>query len=291
MTPTNDKGGANALNSPEQETGMAGETDMKIERERKQFIEWLRLHRVSEEAISKWTEATDDGDMARPIVEGNTIRVARPIGDASMEGNPFAENRLFMPGMLQEFLSERQGEAVTLTFNTPGGSSFSGRECAAMLDAHEGETTAQITALAASAGAIMAQACDKVEIYEGAMAMIHPPSTFAFGNSNELMAQADMLKKLEGSAVKILSRRMGEEFVRECFEKGDAWFDSEDCMSNKFADAIMDMGKKDEEMGDKDDEKGESEQANDGLPDEETQARFAEESRKTDQALIALACA
>ena len=276
MTANND---TKALNRDSTEGPMDGNAKLR---------RWMELHRFDPLAIEKWEETAAE-EESRPIVDGNTIRVARAIGSADMEGSPWAEGQLFMPGMLKEFLDDRKGEEVTLLINSPGGSSFSGRECAYLIEAHEGKVTAQITSMAASAAAIMAQACDRVEIYEAGMVMIHPPSTFTHGNAKALREQADMLEKLEGSAVKILGRRMGEEIVRESFEKGDTWFDSADCLSNKFADALIEPAKKEggeKEKGDKDADGG-----NEAAAEEKAQAQRAEESRKTEQAMIALACA
>ena len=220
---------------------------------------WMEMQGFSEQAIEKYfSEPMEEGSS----VSGNTMRISKAIGDAGSEGSEMMAKYTVMPGEIQEFLEERAGEAVEFRINSPGGSSFSAREICAMIEMHEGETTALITGQAASAGALIAQACDKVVMYEAAMAMFHSPHTFSFGRAQDFRDTADMLDKLESTAVKILSKRMDEKFVTECLEKGDKWMTAEECIKSKFADSLMEM-----KMDDDDDDKkkkGEMKKDDDG---------------------------
>ena len=248
---------------------------------------WMEMHHFSEKAIERYfAEPVEEGSK----VSGNTMRISKAIGDASMEGNEFAEKYMVTPGEVQAFLEDCAGEAVTFQINSPGGSSFSGREICAMIEMHEGETTALITGQAASAGALISQACDKVVMYEAAMAMFHSPHSFAFGRAQDFRDTADMLDKLESTAVKILSKRMDEKFVTDSLAEGDKWMTADECIEAKFADSLMEMKmdddddddgrKKKEKKGDKDADGGNDPDA-DAKKEEKAIASARETARRS----------
>ena len=72
---------------------------------------------------------------------------------------------------------------------------------------HPANIIAHIDGLAASAATFVAMAADRVVMNKGALFMIHKAWTFAYGNSDELVALADLLDKIDGTLVQTYADR------------------------------------------------------------------------------------
>src|SRR3546814_3763793 len=94
--------------------------------------------------------------------------------------------------------------------DSPGGDVFGGRAIAQAIREYSGEVTCHIDGLAASAASYIAIAGDRVVAAPGAFLMIHRAWTFALGNCNDLVAQAGVLEKIDGTIAASYAAKAGD---------------------------------------------------------------------------------
>lgn len=92
-------------------------------------------------------------------------------------------------------------DEILLHISSPGGSVADGIAIANALRAHSAHTTAVIEAWTASIATTIAFACDTVQVWDNALALIHQPWTCACGNATEFRELADWLDKVEAGMV------------------------------------------------------------------------------------------
>ena len=74
---------------------------------------------------------------------------------------------------------------------------------------------------------------------KGALFMIHKAWTFAYGNSDELVATADLLDKIDGTLVQTYADRTKQDpKTIEEWMSAETWFTADEAVSNGFADRI-----------------------------------------------------
>jgi len=131
---------------------------------------------------------------------------------------------------------------MTVHINSPGGDVFDGVAMHTVLKRHKAAVTVTIDGLAASAASLVAMAGDNIEIAQGAFVMVHHPWTFGMGNASEFREIADQLEKIGESLVRIYAERTDntETRVREWLD-AETWMDSDEAVSNGFADALTDQ--------------------------------------------------
>ena len=128
---------------------------------------------------------------------------------------------------------------LEVEINSPGGDVFAGLGMYNMLRsfATNGKTvTTRVTGVAASIASIVMLAGDKREMPKNSFAMIHGPSTFAFGTADELRDAADVTDKIGASLRKVYVDRMGvsDDEATSMMAK-DTWLTADECLSNGFA--------------------------------------------------------
>lgn len=128
---------------------------------------------------------------------------------------------------------------LEVEINSPGGDVFAGIGMYNMLRsfATNGKTvTTRVTGVAASIASIVMLAGDKREMPKNAFAMIHGPSTFAFGTAEELRDAADVTDKIRSSLQRVYVDRMGvsEDDAAAMMAK-DTWLTADECLANGFA--------------------------------------------------------
>lgn len=128
---------------------------------------------------------------------------------------------------------------LEVEINSPGGDVFAGLGMFNMLRsfATNGKTvTTRVTGVAASIASIVMLAGDKREMPKNTFAMIHGPSTFAFGTAEELRDAADVTDKVGASLRKVYVDRMGvSEDEAAAMMAKDTWLTADECLSNGFA--------------------------------------------------------
>lgn len=133
---------------------------------------------------------------------------------------------------------------LEVEINSPGGDVFAGLGMYNMLRsfAANGKTvTTRVTGVAASIASIVMLAGDKREMPKNAFAMIHGPSTFAFGTAEELRDAADVTDKIGSSLQRVYVDRMGvsEDEAASMMAK-DTWLTADECLANGFATDLID---------------------------------------------------
>jgi ATP-dependent Clp protease, protease subunit len=96
---------------------------------------------------------------------------------------------------------------VHLRINSPGGDVFAGIAIAQLMREYKGEIVAHVDGYAASAASIIAIAANKVVMAPASMMMIHKAWTFAMGNSDDLLATAELLEKIDGQLADTYAQR------------------------------------------------------------------------------------
>lgn len=172
--------------------------------------------------------------------------------------NPKGENEIFLydvivsskdeaewwggvdPETFRDALYGFDGEDVKLRINSPGGSVFGGRAMQNALNEYPGKVDVFIDGIAASAASFVPMGANSITMGEGAMIMVHKGWTFAIGNADELMAQVEILNKIDKSLVKTYAKHnrvgLSEDKISD-FVAAETWFDGEEAVKYGFADS------------------------------------------------------
>ncbi|AKG74370.1 head maturation protease, ClpP-related [Salinicoccus halodurans] len=126
---------------------------------------------------------------------------------------------------------------ILIRLNSGGGDVFVGIEIYNYLKNHPSHITIEITALAASAASIIAQAADELIMDTGSSLMIHQASTFAWGDKTELKKTLNALETIDGSLVDIYNERTGIDTAElDELLTGETWFTADEAVEKGFAD-------------------------------------------------------
>lgn len=129
---------------------------------------------------------------------------------------------------------------IDVRVNSPGGDVTSGWVIYNQLKQHKAYITAYIDGIAASMGAFVIMAADKIYMSIAGMIMIHNAWGFAVGEAKELRAAADVLEKMCEIAVKVHSQRTGtsEDEVRKMMEE-TTYLTASEALEFGFIDEII----------------------------------------------------
>lgn len=131
-------------------------------------------------------------------------------------------------------------DKLSIRINSNGGSVTSGYAIYNVLKQHKAEKTVYIDGIAASMGAFIAMAGDRILMSNAGLLMVHKPWGVAMGEAEELRKEADVLDKMFNIAVQIHAQRTGtpEDEVREIM-KSTTYLDSEEALELGFIDEII----------------------------------------------------
>ena len=136
-------------------------------------------------------------------------------------------------------LNAIKAPVIHLRINSPGGDVFDGRAIATAVAQHPSKVIAHIDGLAASAASYVATAADEVEMAPGSFLMIHKAWTLAFGNSEDLLATADILEKIDASLVEDYAKQTGQTPEQiTAWMQAETWFSAEEAVAEGFADRV-----------------------------------------------------
>src|SRR5947209_5594931 len=137
---------------------------------------------------------------------------------------------------VRDALDERGAGDVTVNLNSGGGIAIMGVAIYNLLKNHAGKVAIYIDAMAASAASLIAMAGDTIIMREGALIMIHDPSTIAAGTSRDLRANASALDVLSEQARNIYAKRTGldPKTVADMM-LSETWMDADQAISLGFA--------------------------------------------------------
>jgi ATP-dependent Clp protease protease subunit len=137
-------------------------------------------------------------------------------------------------------LKSIDAETIHLRINSPGGSVFDGVAIANAIREHKATVIVHVDALAASIASVIALAGDEVHMADNAFLMIHNAWTGVVGNADDLRKTADILDKVDDSAiVRTYMNKTGadEAQVRE-WMKDETWFTAEEALAEGFIDVV-----------------------------------------------------
>lgn len=119
-------------------------------------------------------------------------------------------------------------EDVELVINSPGGDVFNGLQMVhAIQDCHY-KVTAKIEVMAASIAAVIALACDAVQIDKYSLLMLHNCWTFTAGNKEELQQEIDAMAAIDTIIHNIVEEHCYDDSIGEKMDNGDVWLTGED---------------------------------------------------------------
>lgn len=129
---------------------------------------------------------------------------------------------------------------ITLRLNSPGGDVFDGITIHNRLKQHSAKVTVYIDGLAASIASIIALAGDEVIMSEGAMMMIHKPTTGVWGNSEEMESVIQRLDDVEEQLIGIYKRKTKLDRTEiKTMLSNETWMGAEEALELGFIDSTM----------------------------------------------------
>lgn len=136
-------------------------------------------------------------------------------------------------------LDELSPKSLDIRIDSCGGDVYEGFGIASAIQRYEGETTAYVDGLAASAASYIAVMADKVVMNDYAQIMIHDAWTWASGNAESLRAMAERLDALDGQIAAIIAGRTGMDAdeVRALMD-AETWFTAEEAKDKGLCDEI-----------------------------------------------------
>lgn len=138
---------------------------------------------------------------------------------------------------------------LSIRINSNGGSVTSGWAIYNVLKQHRAFKTVYVDGIAASMGAFVAMAGDKILMSNAGLLMIHKPLGIAMGEAEELRKEADTLDKMFDIAVKIHAERTGtsEDEVRDMMIE-TTYLNAEEALELGFIDEIIEYDGEDTEL-------------------------------------------
>ncbi len=131
------------------------------------------------------------------------------------------------------------GRDLTVRINSPGGVITEGNAIANALKRHDGDVTTCIDGLAASMATIVAIAGSKVTMAENAYFMVHNPSGSAWGESDDLRKQADLIDKMRAGLLQayVAKTGMSEQEIGDLMDN-ETWMTAQEAKDYGFVDEI-----------------------------------------------------
>lgn len=169
----------------------------------------------------------------------STLYLEGPISEESWWGDEVT------PQAFRDELKEIKSDKLTVVLNSGGGDVFAGLSIYNALRELDAEVTIRVDGLAASIASVIAMAGDKVIMSPGSMMMIHKPSVFAMGNSEDLEKAIEVLNTIEESIVPIYTAKSGQtkEKIVEMLES-ETWMSAENAIELGFADELATIKEK-----------------------------------------------
>lgn len=131
-------------------------------------------------------------------------------------------------------------EKITLRINSDGGDVFEAFAMYNYLKQHKAKKHVYIDGIAASAASLVAMSGDVVYMPENAMMMIHNPSSYVYGNADDMRDSAEVLDKITDNIVKIYVDKTGltESEVKDMLNQ-ESYLSAKECKEKGFCDEII----------------------------------------------------
>lgn len=139
-----------------------------------------------------------------------------------------------------QLLDEMGGKPLDIRIDSCGGDVYEGFAIASAIQRYEGQTTAYVDGIAASAASYIALMADKVVMTQYAQLMIHDASTYAWGNAEDLRGVIDRLENVDATIAGIIAARSGMEVedVRKAMD-AETWYSGDAAVECGLADEVV----------------------------------------------------
>jgi len=142
------------------------------------------------------------------------------------------------PKLFKDELNSGGGN-IKVWINSPGGDCIAAAQIYNMLTEYKGKVTVFIDGLAASAASVIAMAGDEIVMSPVSLMMIHNPSCIAWGDSEDLRKEAEILDEFKESIINAYEIKTGLSRVKishlmDC----ETWFNANKAVEFGFADRI-----------------------------------------------------
>ena len=185
--------------------------------------------------MAKWYEIK----AAAPVAEGEAPKPAELLIYGNI-GDRWNEDGVVASELVRD-LSALQADTINLRINSYGGSVPDGLAIYNALRRHKATVNVFVDGVAISCASYIAMAGDTITMAKNSQMMIHAPWTFAYGNSNDMREQADILDryaKAMASAYADKSGKTYEDALALLTDGKDHWFLADEAKAEGFADEV-----------------------------------------------------
>ena len=185
--------------------------------------------------MAKWYEIK----AAAPVAEGEAPKPAEVLIYGNI-GDRWNEDGVVASELVRD-LSALQADTINLRINSYGGSVPDGLAIYNALRRHKAAVNVFVDGVAISCASYIAMAGDTITMAKNSQMMIHAPWTFAYGNSNDMREQADILDryaKAMASAYADKSGKTYEDALALLTDRKDHWFLADEAKAEGFADEV-----------------------------------------------------
>ena len=185
-----------------------------------------------------WEPPTETARLWTPVQAAHederSINIYGYIGEDPFSGGGVTE-RLISAAL------RRMGKGpVTININSRGGDFFAGVNIYNQLREHDGEVTARVLGLAASAASVIAMASDTLQIGKSAFLMIHNSHGLVMGNANDMREAADVFSKFDAAMAGVYADRSGIARNKIAdYMDAETFFSGAEAVENGFADELL----------------------------------------------------
>ncbi len=176
-------------------------------------------------------EALQEHDASKDTIWGITVPIVRNRKKNSYTA--FMNTDVSEPSDYNEFChtlaNATSEDHFIIDINTPGGILDSAFKVIHAIQNTKAKTTAKLTGTVASAGTIIALACDEMEVSDHLRFMIHNYSGGAAGKGHEIKDQIDFSdKNLKATFNKLYDGFLSKKEIKQVIAGKDMWFNSEE---------------------------------------------------------------
>ena len=185
--------------------------------------------------MAKWYEIK----AAAPVAQGEAPKPAEVLIYGNI-GDRWNEDGVVASELVRD-LSALEADTINLRINSYGGSVPDGLAIYNALRRHKATVNVFVDGVAISCASYIAMAGDTITMAKNSQMMIHAPWTFAYGNSNDMREQADILDryaKAMASAYADKSGKTYEDALALLTDGKDHWFLADEAKAEGFADEV-----------------------------------------------------
>ena len=185
--------------------------------------------------MAKWYEIK----AAAPVAAGEPPKPAEVLIYGNI-GDRWNEDGVVASELVRD-LSALEADTINLRINSYGGSVPDGLAIYNALRRHKATVNVFVDGVAISCASYIAMAGDTITMAKNSQMMIHAPWTFAYGNSNDMREQADILDryaKAMASAYADKSGKTYEDALALLTDRKDHWFLADEAKAEGFADEV-----------------------------------------------------